>query len=97
MEDVAVVTMLPAMGNPMCAGMGWTLPAAGGPDITASVPAVVSADPDIVVTWRRSARFDDIYGGSDSNYNLCERCSREQSYSKQQSWKKLFHDDESSL
>jgi hypothetical protein len=97
MENVAVVAMLPAMGNPMCAGVRWALPATGGPDIAASVPAMVSANPNILVSGRRSARFDDIYWGSDSNYDLCERCSREQSYSEQQSWKKLFHDDESSL
>jgi len=41
-----MVTMAdPPVSNPTLALMRWTLPASGGPDVTAAFPAVIAIDP----------------------------------------------------
>jgi hypothetical protein len=90
-EDPAFVAMDPAMGNPVSMGMGWALPATGNPDVAIAVPAVVAIDPDEFAAGGDGARFNDGGGWSDTDNDLRKGRSRQQSYSKQQSWNKLLH------
>src|SRR5580704_7275266 len=49
-EDVAVVAMGPARGYPDGVGTRWDFPTARLPGVGMAVPAVVTADPDVIVT-----------------------------------------------
>jgi hypothetical protein len=69
-EDIAAVAVYPVMGDPMRMGMGWTIPAAGNPDVAGPIPAVVSVDPNVFASWGRAARFDDGGGRSYADHDL---------------------------
>ena len=61
-EDVAVVAMGPARGYPDGVGTRGNFPSAWLPDVGATVPAVVTADPDMIVTGTYHAMLDDGSG-----------------------------------
>jgi hypothetical protein len=48
----------PAMTHPYGVRVWWTLPAAGSPDISIPVPAMITADPNIARTGRCNAPFN---------------------------------------
>jgi hypothetical protein len=73
----------PLVRGPTLAGMGRTLPAAGDPDITAVVPAVIAVDPHESSLRRPTAFFDDGSRRANADHNLRERSRREQCECKQ--------------
>ena len=77
-EDPAAVAVNPVVGNPMRTGMGWTIPAAGDPDVAAAVPALISVNPHKATLWRPAALFDDDGWGANANDNLRKRSCRSQ-------------------
>jgi hypothetical protein len=91
-HDVPTIAMYPVMGDPVLAVMRRTIPTAGHPDVTGSIPAMVAVDPNVLTAWRRAAGFDNGSGRSDADHDLRKRGSRHQSSSEQQSWKKFLHD-----
>jgi len=85
------MAMFPAMGHPVGMTMGRTVPAARHPDIAGAIPAMVATDPFVFGAGARAASLDDGGGRSYTDHDLRKRGSRQQSGSKQQSWKKFFH------
>ena len=90
-QDVTAIAMDPVMGNPTRVRMRRTIPAAGNPDVTGAIPAVIAIDPDKFRAWARAARFNDGSGRSYTDHNLRKRGGRQQSSGKQQSWQKFLH------
>jgi len=90
-QYVTAVPVNPTMGHPVCARMGRTIPSARNPDVMAAIPAVVSGNPDKTGPRGGTACFDNWSGRSNADHDLRKRGGRQQSYSKQQSWKKFLH------
>jgi hypothetical protein len=90
-KNVATVAVHPAMGDPVLAGMGRTVPAAGNPDIAGAIPAVIAIDPDVSVARDWTACLNNGGGRSYADHDLRKRGGRQQSGSEQQSWKKFLH------
>jgi hypothetical protein len=79
-----MITMAdPPVSNPTLVFTGWTLPAAGGPDVTVTLPAVVAGDPHVTPFRWSAALFVHGRRGTNANHNLRKRCRREQCESKQ--------------
>jgi len=69
-HDPAIVAVNPMVSYPARAGMGWTLPAAGDPDVAASVPSLITVNPDEATLGWPAALFDDDGRGANANHNL---------------------------
>ena len=75
-EDPSAVVLGPVGGHPLRVRVRRGYVPSGYPDITASVPAMVSAAPDITLVRRRSGVLDDNRGRGNANNNLRERWRR---------------------
>jgi hypothetical protein len=71
-ENPSIMVVDPAMGNPMRAGIRWTLPAAGNPNIATAIPAVIAVDPNESALGRSATDLDDGGRRPDPNYKLRE-------------------------
>ena len=69
-HDPTVVAMNPVMGDPTRAGMGWTVPAAGDPDVACAIPALITVNPYEAALRRWRAALDDGGGRANANHNL---------------------------
>ena len=69
-EDPAVVAMRPARGYPDCVRTWRDVPAARLPNVGAPVPAVITADPDVIPAGTYYAMFNNGAGRGYLNYNL---------------------------
>jgi hypothetical protein len=79
-----MITMTdPSVRNPTLALMGWTLPAAWGPNVAAILPAMIAVDPDITTLRRPAALFVYRRRWANADHDLRKRCRREQSKGKQ--------------
>ena len=81
------------MGDPALTGMGWTIPAARGPDVLAAFVAVVAVNPHVTTIGRGTTAFNDGRRRPDANRNLRKRSRRGESESEQQCQCNLFHDE----
>jgi hypothetical protein len=61
--------------------MGWTIPAAGNPDVAGAVPTMITVNPDEAPFGRRRATLDDRGRWANANYNLRKRSRRSQTKS----------------
>lgn len=80
------------MGYPVRAAMGRTVPTAGNPDVTASIPAVIAVDPDKFGSGRRRTALDDGGRRSNLDYYLREGSGRRECSCKQKCENSFFHD-----
>ena len=80
-ENPAIVAVNPMMGNPVPTGVGWTIPAAGCPDVAIAVPAMVAVDPNISAIRRWWTALNDGGRRSDADHNLREGSGRSQTES----------------
>jgi hypothetical protein len=69
-QNPTIVVVNPAMGNPVRAGMGWTIPAAGNPDVVPAVPAVIAINPNESPLRCRRAALNDGGRWANANHNL---------------------------
>jgi hypothetical protein len=90
-QDPLTVTMNPLMRNPMRAGMGRTIPVAGGPHVMVPFIAVIAVDPHKPSLRGRAGVFDDSGRGADANDYLRIRCRGYKSESKQKSQCNLLY------
>jgi hypothetical protein len=60
----------PPVRNPTLVFMGWTLPAAGGPDVVVTFIAVIAVDPYVTTFRRPAALFVDWVRGANADRNL---------------------------
>jgi hypothetical protein len=65
-----VTTVDPPVSNPTLALMGWTFPAARGPDVTAALPAVIAVDPHVTTLGWPAALFMHGRWRANADYNL---------------------------
>jgi hypothetical protein len=82
----------PTVGDPTLAGMGWTIPATGSPDVAGAVPAVVAVYPNVTTIGGRTAALYDGWRRPDANHNLRKRSRGKHGESKQQCQCNFFHD-----
>ena len=75
-EEPAAVAIRPMSGYPLRARMRLHNIAAWNPDVAGSVPAMVSAGPDISGMRRRAGALDDNRGRGNTNDDLRERRRR---------------------
>lgn len=90
-ENPLAMTADPVMSDPAAVGMWGTVPPAGNPDITASVPALVSVDPDVAAFRRWRTTLNDRWRRADAYGNLRERRCRGQAEGKKKRHCKFFH------
>jgi hypothetical protein len=69
-KHVAVMTVLPAWRHPNGMRMWRFCPTAGFPNVGVSVPAVITADPDVTPAGSNTAMFDDGPWRSDFDYHF---------------------------
>ena len=81
----------PAMRYPNGMRAGRAIPAAGHPDIAGTVPAMVTGDPDELMTGTDGTGFHDRSGRSYADHDLRKRSGREQRDSQKQRRKKFLH------
>jgi hypothetical protein len=72
LQLIMVAMAYPSVRNPTLVFMGWTLPAAGSPDVTAIFPAMITVDPHISTLRRPTALFNDRGRGANADHNLCK-------------------------
>jgi hypothetical protein len=66
-----MITMVdPPVSDPALAFMGWTLPAAGGPDIVVTFIAVIAVDPYVATLRWPATVFVDRVRRPNANHNL---------------------------
>lgn len=90
-EDPSAVAISPMGGHPLGVGARRGYISSGYPDITASVPAMVSAGPDITLVRGRSGMLDDNRGRGNANNNLRERWRRGKCTSKYSDEREFLH------
>jgi len=90
-HDPAVMTVNPAMGYPARVRVWGTIPAARNPDITGTIPAMVTIYPDVFGARPWAARFNDGSGRSNVDHNLRKSSGRQESDCEQQSQNELLH------
>lgn len=66
--------MAPVSADPDGMGTGWSCPAAGDPDVSAAVPAVVAADPDPAGMRARARALDTNRGWANADINVLSEC-----------------------
>jgi hypothetical protein len=64
------MAMNPVVRNPTSAGMGRAFPAAGYPNVTFAIPAMVAIDPHEPPLRGTAALFDDRGRWPNANHNL---------------------------
>jgi hypothetical protein len=69
-QDPAAAAVDPVVGNPVRAGMGWAIPAAGDPDVTGAVPAMITGDPHKAAIGRRRTALNDGGRWANANHHL---------------------------
>jgi hypothetical protein len=82
----------PFVGNPDGVLMRWTFPAAGGPDVMISIPAMVAVNPHEASLRRWASMFDNRWGRPDANGNLRKGSNRDERESKQYGECNFLHD-----
>jgi hypothetical protein len=60
----------PLVRDPTLVSLGWTIPAAGGPDVVVAFVAMIAVDPYIPPIRRRRPAFVDGWRWPDANHNL---------------------------
>ena len=83
--------MDPVMGDPMGTAMGRAIPAAGNPNVAATIPALISIDPHEAALRRWGTALDDACRGANANHNLRKRHCRSQTESKNYCQCDLLH------
>jgi hypothetical protein len=73
-----IMMFYPPVSDPALSLMGWTLPAAGNPDIVVALPAVIAIDPHKTTLRRPAALFVHGRRWANADHYLRKRCRREQ-------------------
>ena len=86
-----VATVDPPVGNPTMVSLGWTIPAAGCPDVVIAFITVIAPDPHVTTIWWPATVFVHGPRWANADHNLRKRCRRAKCESKQECQCNLFH------